>query len=178
MSRAAHVASRPRNLGRIRRAGMAAVGLALGLLSTFAFGAFTCSVSTPGLSFGGYDVFAAAATNGTGTLSVTCSLIAPASDGNVSYAISLSAGHSNSFVQRQMFTGANVLGYNLYTSNTYAVVWGDGTGSTTTITGTMKLNKISNPSQTVKQTVYGRIPALQDVAVGSYVDNVTVTVTF
>jgi spore coat protein U-like protein len=178
MSRVAHVAATPRHPQRIRRAGMAAVALSLGLLSTSALAAFTCSVSTPGLSFGGYDVFATVATNGTATLSVTCSLIAPASDGNVSYAISLSAGHSNSFVQRQMFTGANVLGYNLYTTNTYAVVWGDGTGSTTTISGTMKLNKISNPSQTVKQTVYGRIPALQDAAVGSYVDNVTVTVTF
>ena len=178
MSRAAHLAAAARNAQRIRRAGMAAIALSLGLLSTSALAAFTCTVSTPGLSFGGYDVFTTAATNGTGTLSVTCSLIAPANDGNVSYAISLSAGHSNSFVQRQMFTGANVLGYNLYTTNTYAVVWGDGTGSTTTITGTMKLNKTSNPSQTVKQNVYGQIPALQDVAVGSYVDNITVTVTF
>jgi len=105
-------------------------------------------------------------------------LIPPAVDGNVSYAVSLSAGHSNSFVQRQMFTGANLLGYNIYTANTFAVVWGDGTGSTTTETGTMKLFVIINPTQTVNLTAYGRIPALQDVAVGSYSDNITVTVNF
>jgi len=31
---------------------------------------------------------------------------------------------------------------------------------------------------TVNHTVYGRVPALQNVAVGSYSDNITVTLTF
>jgi spore coat protein U-like protein len=36
-----------------------------------------------------------------------------------------------------------------------------------------------NPSQTKTHTVYGQVPALQDVAVASdYRDNVTVTVTY
>jgi spore coat protein U-like protein len=163
---------------RACRAGSLVVALGLLLLSNGVSASFTCGISTPGVSFGAYDVFAVSAVNGTGTLSVTCSLIAPANDGNVSYVITLSTGSSNSFVQRQMFSGANPLGYNLYTSNTYSVVWGDGTGSTQTISGTMKLNKFTNPSQTVMQTVYGQIPALQDAAVGGYSDNVTATVSF
>ena len=76
-----------------------------------------------------------------------------------------------------MKSGANTLGYNLYTANTYSVVWGDGTGSTSTVTGTMVLNS-PNPSGTSQSTVYGQIPALQDAAVGSYSDNITVTVTY
>jgi len=81
-------------------------------------------------------------------------------------------------VQRQMKSGANTFGYNLYTTNAYAVVWGDGTGSTATISGTMRLNN-GHPSQTNTHTVYGRIPALQDVAVANdYRDNVTATVTY
>jgi spore coat protein U-like protein len=39
--------------------------------------------------------------------------------------------------------------------------------------------KNTNPSQSNTHTVYGRIPALQDVAVATdYQDNVTVTVTY
>ena len=179
MSRGATAATEPagRALCRTCPAGWG-IALVLGLLTQSALAAVTCSVSTPGLAFGGYDVFAVAATNGTGTLSITCSLIPPANDGTVKYTISMSTGSSNSFVQRQMISGADALGYNLYTSNAYSVVWGDGTGSTLTVAGTMSLNKTSNPSQTNMQAVYGQIPALQDAAVGSYLDRVTVTVTF
>ena len=74
--------------------------------------------------------------------------------------------------------GADTLNYNLYTTNAYSVVWGDGTGSTVTVAGSMRLTS-PNPTKTNTHTVYGRIPALQDAAVGSdYQDNVTVTVTY
>ena len=77
-----------------------------------------------------------------------------------------------------MKSGGNPLGYNLYTTNLYSVVWGDGSGSNATVSGTMRLTS-PNPSQMKTHTVYGRIPALQDAAVGSdYQDNVTVTVTY
>ncbi len=162
---------------RGRRASMACIALCL-CLAANAFATPSCSVSTPGLAFGSYDVFAATVTNGSGTISVTCDLNPPPNSATVNYTISLSTGSSNSFVQRKMYSGANPLGYNLYTSNTYAVVWGDGTGSTQTISGSMRLRS-ANPSQTNKQTVYGQIPALQDAAVGNnYLDNVTVTVTY
>jgi spore coat protein U-like protein len=156
----------------------AGIALGLGLAPTAALAAFTCSASTPGLAFGGYNVYSAAVTNGNGTISVTCTLIPPANDGKVSYTLSLSAG-GGSFVQRQMAAGAYTLNYNLYTSNAYAVVWGDGTGNTQIESGTMQLNKTTNPSQTNMHTVYGQIPALQDAGVSpSYRDNVTVTVSF
>lgn len=163
---------------RFRHAGAAGVALCLCLMSTATTASVTCSVSTPGLAFGSYDVFSAIATTGTGTLSVSCTLQASSPNTKVSYAISLSTGSSNSFVQRQMQSGGNTLGYNLYTDNTYSVVWGDGTGATTTVSGSMRLNG-GHPSQTDMQTVYGRIPALQDAAVATnYLDNVTVTVTY
>ena len=142
--------------------------------------AVTCTISTPGLAFGSYDVFAAAATNGNGTLTLTCSLD-PSDQGAqkiAPYVFSLSTGSSGSFVQRTMKSGSNALGYNLYTSNTYSVVWGDGTGSTSTMSGTALLNG-GHPTVTKEFTVYGRIPALQDAAVASdYRDNVTATVTY
>jgi spore coat protein U-like protein len=156
----------------------AAVTLCLCLATTSAVAAPSCSVSTPGLNFGPYDVYAAGVTNSSGTLTVTCDLNPPPGNADVNYTISLSTGSSNSFVQRQMKSGANTFGYNLYTTNAHSVVWGDGTGSTATVLGSMRLTSPS-PSKTNTHTVYGQIPALQDVAVASdYQDNVTVTVTY
>ena len=156
-----------------------ATGVALWLcLTTSAVATPSCNVSTPGLSFGSYDVFATGVTNGNATLTISCDLNPPPGNADINYTISLSTGSGNSFVQRQMKSGANTFGYNLYTTNAYSVVWGDGTGSSATVTGSMRLTTPS-PSQTKIHTVYGRIPALQDVAVASdYGDNVTVTVTY
>jgi spore coat protein U-like protein len=156
----------------------AAVTLCLCLATTSAVATPSCGVSTPGLNFGPYDVFDASATSGNATLTITCDLNPPPGNADISYTISLSTGSSNSFVQREMKSGANTFGYNLYTTNAYSVVWGDGAGSTATVAGSMRLTT-PNPSKTNTHTVYGRVPALQDVAVASdYRDNVTVTVTY
>jgi len=161
-----------------RNAVRAAVTLWLCLIATNAVATPSCSVSTPGLNFGSYDVYTVGATNSSGTLTVTCDLNPPPGNADISYTISLSTGSSNSFVQRQMKSGANTFGYNLYTTNAYSVVWGDGTGSTVTVAGSMRLTT-PNPSKTNTHTVHGQVPALQDVAVASdYRDNVTVTVTY
>jgi spore coat protein U-like protein len=163
----------------VKRALRAAVAVSLGAAILDA-AAVTCSISSPGLAFGTYDVFASGATNGNGTLNITCSLD-PADQGAqklVPYVVSLSTGSSGSFLQRTMKSGSNALGYNIYTSNAYSVVWGDGTGSTATQQGSHVLNG-GHPTLTSSFTGYGRIPALQDVAVASdYRDNVTATVTW
>ena len=148
----------------------------LGLTAADAMAA-TCSASSPGVSFGPYNVFTAAPVNINGTISITCSRVVGEISVTVSYEIFLATGQSNSFVQRQMKSGTNTLGYNLYRANNHAVVWGDGTGSTQTVTGSLTLNN-ANPTRTVSKTVFGQIPALQDVAVGNYSDNVPVTVNY
>ena len=168
-----------RHAGVLRKRARAfCLALSLGVAAANALAA-TCSVSTPGLAFGSYDVYAAGATNGTGTLTVSCSKVAgDPSNVNVNYTISLATGSSGSYVQRQMQSGANTLGYNLYTSNTFSVVWGNGTGSTATVGGSLHLTN-GQPSQNNAHTVFGRIPPLQDAAVASnYLDNITVTVTY
>ena len=155
-------------------------GLAIALcLAAASALAVSCSASTPGLAFGSYDVYAVGATNGTGTLTVSCSKVAgDPSNVTVNYTISLATGSSGNYVQRQMKSGANTLGYNLYTSNTFSVVWGNGTGSTATVAGNFHLTN-GQPSQNNAHTVYGRVPPLQDAAVASnYLDNITVTVTY
>ena len=163
----------------LARALRIAVAVSLGA-AAFDLAAVTCSISTPGLAFGPYDVFAAAATKVNGTLNITCSLDAADQGAQklVPYVVALSTGSSNSFVQRTMKSGTNALGYNIYTSNAYSNVWGDGTGTTSTQSGSHVLNN-GHPSLSTSFTAYGRIPALQDVAVASdYRDNITATVSW
>ena len=141
--------------------------------------ALTCSVSSSGMAFGNYDVFAAGANNGNATLNVTCQqeLADRGADKIQPYVVSLSPGSSGSYVQRTMKNGTETLNYNIYTSNAYSVVWGDGNGSTGTQSGTAVINN-GHPVATNTFTAYGRVPALQDVAVGHYTDNITMTITW
>jgi len=141
--------------------------------------AVTCNLSTAGLAFPTYSVFNASPTTGNATITLTCSLDAGDNPPlTVSYVISLSAGSSNSFVQRTLKIPTDQLGYNIYTSNTYSVVWGDGNGGSSTQSGSIKLTS-GQPSRSENKTAFGRIPALQDVSVSnSYIDNITVTVTY
>lgn len=148
----------------------------LGLTAADATAA-TCSAGSSGVSFGAYNVFTAAPININGTITITCSRVVGETSVTVSYEIFLATGQSNSFVQRQMKSGTNTLGYNLYRANNHAVVWGDGTGISQTVTGSLNLGN-ANPTRTVSKTVFGQIPALQDVAVGNYSDNVQVTVNY
>ena len=102
----------------------------------------------------------------TGDINVTC-------DNGTSFTIKLNPGQNSggSFQPRSMIAPGNdkKLNYNLYKDSTRIQIWGDGTGSTYTQSGigTGAMQKI---------TVFGRIPARQNVSVGSYSDMVTVTV--
>ena len=125
--------------------------------------AVQCSVGATGLSFGTYDPFSSQGLDTTGSISVTC-------DAAVSYSVSLSPG-SGSYISRVMASGPHTLNYNLFTNAARTVVWGDGSGGTAVVDGS-----IAGP--TVNHTVYGRIPARQNAHIGSYGDIITVTVTF
>lgn len=123
--------------------------------------AVQCSVNGQGVSFGGYDPFSSQSLDGTGNIAVSCDVSAP-------YTIALRPGNG-SYSSRAMLSGAHGLNYNLFTDATRTGVWGDGTGSTATVSGS---------GASGNHTMYGRIPARQNAYVGSYSDIITVTVTF
>jgi spore coat protein U-like protein len=141
-------------------------GLGLALLWCGRAEAAHCTISTTSVNFGSYDVFAGTPTDTTGTVSFTCS-------GNADVTITLSKGASSSYNPRTLNGGADTLNYNLYKDAARTTVWGDGTGSTSTHTQT---NVPNNTAQNL--TIYGRIPASQDVRAGTYNDSVTVTIDF
>jgi spore coat protein U-like protein len=164
-------AARPRR-SSARRVRWLVAGMAWCLARAVA-AAVSCSVSTPGLSFLGYDVFAPAALTSSATLSVRCTSTTATT---VNYLTDLSTGSSLTFVQRTMTSGGNTLGYNVYTTSAGTTVWGDGSAGTARVAGSMSLAK--NQTKTNTHTAWGRVPALQNAAVGTYSDSVTITVTY
>jgi spore coat protein U-like protein len=124
-----------------------------------------CSISTTSVGFGVYDVFAYSPLDSTGTVSYTCAA-------GSAITIILDKGGAQSFDPRQMVNGSQRLNYNLYLDAQRATIWGDGTGNTQLYTNA------STPSIPVVVTIYGRIPALQDVSAGTYTSTVTAIVNF
>lgn len=138
--------------------------LSVWITPTHAGQAAGCTVTSNTLSFGNYNVFNNSPLNSTGTIEVRCS------PGNTNYTISLDNGLYGTISNRKMRNSSSneTLSYNLYISATYTTLWGDGVGGGVTVSG-------SRPDNF---TVYGRIPPLQDVGIGSYADSITVTVNF
>ena len=127
-----------------------------------------CSVSTTPVNFGDYDVFSSSPTDSTGFITITCDEVPPPT---VTVSIGQSP-NSGGFNPRKMKLtgGTDLLNYNLYTSGSYANIWGDGTSGTVTKTVAVHTNQ----PETLK--VFGRIPPLQDVSHGTYTDTLTVTI--
>ncbi len=132
-----------------------------------------CSVSATAVGFGSYNPLSSLNTDATGTVTVTCSGLLSVL---VGYEVLLSRGGAGSYTPRRMSSGANTLNYNLYTNITRTTIWGDNTGGSSRVTGSILVQLLVPTSN--NHTVYGRIPALQNAAAGSYADSITVTVNY
>ena len=143
--------------------------MTIGTPSTARAALQNCTIGTVvPVAFGTYNVFAATALAVNGSIAVSCG-------GSGSGSVTLDKGqNSSSFVSRAMKRtgGATLLTYNLYTDAATTIVWGDGTGGSTTQT----LSGNNNLSVTL--TVFGKMGAGQDVPAGSYTDTVVITVNF
>jgi len=127
-----------------------------------------CTISTAPVNFGAYDTVAANATaplDGIGTVTVTCTKGAPAKVG-------LDAGaNAGGGTARKMSGASDVLTYELYQDTAHAIIWGNTAGTA--------LDIPAAPNQLPRNySVYGRVPAAQAAAVGSYTDTVMATVNF
>ena len=118
--------------------------------------------SVEGVNFGTYDVFSGAPLDSMGRLTVLC---IPAAW----IQVSLNRGGAPSFDPRRMRSGPNTLDYNLYLDAGRNVIWGDGSGGTQMYQGNDWWHSLP---------IYGRIPASQDVATGSYTNRIVATINF
>lgn len=124
--------------------------------------AFACTISTTAVDFGNYTSNQASYLDGTGSVTVNCV--------SGAYEIGLNGGQTSDINNRKMNSGSNYLYYQLYKDSDRAIIWGNTEGSNT-------LSDTGNGSDQ-PHTVYGRIPANQNVSPGAYSDTVTATVTW
>ncbi|MDB2333139.1 spore coat U domain-containing protein [Amylibacter sp.] len=122
-----------------------------------------CSLNVTEVNFGSYDVFSNVAVHSAGSIEVNCA-------NGIGYTIAIGAGSGN-YSQRSMRSDTHTLSYNLYTAANRAVVWGEATNGSATVSGI-------GTGQSVNHVVYGSIPPNQNVTPGSYSDTITVVITY
>jgi spore coat protein U-like protein len=126
----------------------------------------SCHLDGSPLAFGNYDPIASNANaplDASTMIVVTCTKGTPA-------AIAMNAGGNASGSQRFLASGPARLGYELYQDPARQLRWGD------TPSEMLMLGASSGDPRSVY--VYGRVPANQDVQVGTYSDSVVATVYF
>jgi spore coat protein U-like protein len=126
------------------------------------------AIATP-VGFGTYLPFSPTPTDSTGSVTVTCNRFV----GSFTIALNAGANDGGSFARRRMRSnGTSFLHYQLYTKATRTIVWGDGTGGSSTV-GAFCFVRCSTSA-----TIFGRIPPRQAVRPGTYADTTLVTITF
>lgn len=126
-----------------------------------------CSATAGTLNFGTYNPSSGTPNDATSTINVYCT-------SGTAYTLKLNVGTGGgSFAARTLTDGVDTLGFNLYTTTGRTVIWGDGSASTGTVSGTGAGLLTASP-----QTVFGRMTAGQDKPAGSYASTITVTVEY
>jgi spore coat protein U-like protein len=126
-----------------------------------------CSLTATPLVFGVYSPTGGGNIDNTSVVSVFCTV-------GTSFTLKLNIGTGGgTYATRTLSNGSDTLNYNLYTTSGRTTVWGDGTASTGTVTGSG-----TGLLTASTHTVHGRLPPGQDVPPGSYQSVVTVTLEY
>ncbi len=139
-----------------------------------------CTLNVSPMSFGTYNptLTTAVGTSTSGTL--LCTYTGTGFTAN----ITVSTGNSGSYATRHLVLGAQSLNYNVYLDPGYTVIFGNGSAGTSDFTVCYPGGSVVCTGTTVQSgvtytgTVYGRIPAGQNVKAGTYTDTLVVTVTY
>jgi spore coat protein U-like protein len=148
----------------MRRLARVALATMCTLFASAAAEAAQCTVSTTSVNFGAYNVFDTSPRDSTGTITLRCN------GGANDVRVEIDSGRSAYVLFRYMTQGVEPLFYNLYQNANRTQLWGENALA----------QDVGDPpnNKDLTLTVYGRIPAQQDVSAGSYTDTVTVTVQY
>ena len=123
----------------------------------------SCAVTATDLAFGAYDPGSATDKTATSTVSVLCTL-------GTAYTVSLNDGANAASGSRRMASGASRLTYQIYRDAAHTGVF----GTVANLLGTSGIGT----GVAIPATIYGVIPKTQNVATGSYSDQITVTIDY
>ena len=132
-----------------------------------------CELTPPDLSFGNYDPADLLPADESALLSLNCHSDSGSSE-TVSYSISIGTGSSGSYGPRELAGPGDRLRYNLYTDDNRSLVWGDGSGGSQTVDGMLE----PPGNGTAVHPIFGRLEAGQNVAAGTYADQLTIQVVY
>jgi len=130
-----------------------------------------CTISATDLNFGAYDPVVA---NKTTALDVNTTVTVLCTKGSTGVTVGLDLGIHAAAGNRFMSNGTDSLQYELYSDSAGGTLWANAGAGLVTWPA---FGPIGAGAGT-PHTVFGRIPAGQDVSVGSYNDTVTATVNF
>ena len=125
----------------------------------------TCSVQASDLGFGSYLANAASPLSGQTTLMIECT-----SGKDIEIGLDAGQGPGATVQERRMVSGTDALRYGLSQDAARVQVWGDTVG-----VDTVHAQGVGTPQPL---TIYGQIPARQQVPAGQYSDIITVRVYF
>ncbi|OSZ65763.1 spore coat U domain-containing protein [Hydrogenophaga sp. IBVHS2] len=153
---------------------------ALLALSASAAQAHACTVTATPLAFGTYVSPQGPRVDSSATVQVRCTPTYLLLACEVAYTLSLSVGQTPSGGVRQMAAGTGRLRYDLFSDAARTQPWGDGGASGTLVSGSISTGLLGLVclQGSRNHTVYGRLPAAQNVPVGVYADQVVLTITY
>lgn len=123
------------------------------------------SLTATAIAFDAYEPDAAAASTKSTTITAYCTKGTP-----LTVSLDKGANGASTSARKLLLSGgSDELSYQLYSDVNAATVWDDNDG---------KVSGTGNGLNQLSYTVYGKIPAKQDVSPGSYADSVQVTVTY
>ena len=145
---------------------MFAQSTATGNLDVRARVSAVCTITTTAVDFAAYDPTAATADTATGGINVTCTRGA----NGMTIDLSVGANAANAVgTTRAMSNGASeYLSYDLFSDSNHSALWTTG----------VSIPASTNSAVAQAIPVYGRMPALQDAAVGTYGDTVLATLNY
>lgn len=159
---------------RVRLLAATLWALALGMAGQALAQVTTCSSTGAAVSMGTYTSYQPSDLDSSFTVAVTCARTGGPGNTTVTLTLGPSAT-SGSINPRQLRGATDVLPYNFYRDTARQLVL----GSTIGVNALSQTRHIkNNTSEPFIFTVFGRIPALQDIAAGAYQDSLLMTVNF
>jgi spore coat protein U-like protein len=169
---------------RMRFALLIAAGILLAAPLAARAQAITCTASNTTVNFGAYDVISGATLDSAGSFTVTCVTAQNGPTRNVTYSVGLAGSPARQLAPP---AGADRLTYEVYVDASRTQPWGDGTGGTFVISGTLGVPgaQKGGTATSAPHNYYARItPGGQDVSAASpgpppttYQQTLTVTTT-